>query len=59
MKKFTCSVRMDNAAFDDSMGGRDELAHILAELALRVADTDSGTLRDSNGNTVGTWAVKG
>jgi len=51
-------VRMDNAAFDD-LG---ELARILRGLADHVDgrvwnDEHGSTLKDANGNTVGTWAV--
>ena len=55
--KFKLEInRMDNAAFNDGMGGREEVARILDKAASRIADTDEGVLLDGNGNVVGSWA---
>lgn len=54
---FTLTVTMDNDAFNDGMGGREELAVILTEAATQVEDSDERYLYDSNGNKVGKWSV--
>ncbi len=51
--RFTCEIKMDNAAFHEVP---DELARILHVLAGRVRD-DSGVIMDVNGNRVGTWEL--
>lgn len=58
---FVLRVKTDNAAFDDGAGGRRELARILRTLAvsLEVDQRSSAPVLDHNGNTVGTWAVRG
>jgi hypothetical protein len=55
---FTLTINTDNAAFVDNA---DELADILRDMAHRldhefISLPDTGRLRDSNGNTVGTWS---
>lgn len=61
--KATIVVEMNNAVFDDQPGS--ELARILLELAQAIewdggdANGDSRTLRDINGNPVGTFRVTG
>ena len=60
--EFQLTINMDNAAFDDDLGG--ELARIVRHVARRLED-DSVTgdllskcsVRDANGNTVGSWEV--
>ena len=58
--KFTLSINCDNAAFEDNPAS--EIEHILCDVARQIHDSDvankredRGALRDSNGNTVGTW----
>ena len=51
-------INMDNAAFEDT----GELSRILNKLAAQVngrtfEGEHASTLRDSNGNTVGTWEI--
>lgn len=57
---FTLTIKTDNAAFDEGDKGL-EVARILRELAnrLETQSQTSGTLRDANGNTVGTWKLTG
>jgi hypothetical protein len=55
---FKLEIATDNAAFEDDPAY--EVARILRGVLERVehgglVDTDSGTLRDSNGNRVGSW----
>lgn len=53
----TIRLQTENAAFTDNPS---ELRDILAEaIALVLGETRSATLRDSNGNTVGSVTVKG
>ena len=59
--KFKLTITMDNAAFEDANNGY-EVARILRELANRIEGMeltrgDSLSLRDSNGNTVGSVTV--
>jgi len=62
---FTLTIRTDNAAFVDPDGAPApgyELATILRRLAGQLenaSDGDHGTVRDSNGNTVGKWELEG
>lgn len=60
MNKFTLTIDTDSAAFDGQL--RYEVARILydtaGKLAYDVADLPI-TLRDANGNTVGTAQLKG
>ena len=45
----------DNAAFDDD-NMRDAIARILRDIARKVEHgTSNGTVRDVNGNSIGTW----
>jgi hypothetical protein len=54
---FTLTIDTGNAVFADDP--RPELARILESLAVRLPDAnDSGTVRDSNGNTVGRWTFE-
>lgn len=47
-----------NAAFDDGNGPA-EAARILKGIAARLeSGLDSGTVRDSNGNRIGTWSAE-
>jgi hypothetical protein len=61
--EFKLQLDMGNAAFDEGMEGH-ETARILRELADKIdhdlhglTRSDTGTLRDINGNKVGTWEV--
>ena len=63
---FTLKIDTDNAAFyDDSDGNDFDPGPELARLLRNLADTldspevhdDSGTVRDINGNRVGTWEI--
>jgi len=47
-------INLDNAAFQDNPA---ELAQILEKIPNDVKPDREGTLRDSNGNTVGHWQV--
>jgi hypothetical protein len=54
----TITITMDNAAFEVRNGA--EVENIVKEFAAIGGDFhvgDSGTLKDSNGNTCGTWQV--
>lgn len=57
---FTLNIDTDNAAFQDGDGNA-EIARILRDLAERFdisgRTTDNGTVRDTNGNTVGAYVV--
>ncbi len=65
MAKFTLIVYCDNAAFRDGL--EDEISACLEEAAAQVRrtrlpeydeeteETESGFIRDSNGNSVGRW----
>lgn len=59
--RFTLTIDMDNAAFED--GPTLEVARILAALAGRLGYDgnewldDEGSVRDTNGNTVGGWTI--
>ena len=63
--RFTLDIDMSNAAFEryaDDARDASEVAAILRKLADRLDDVSvteqsTGTLRDSNGNTVGDWTV--
>lgn len=67
--KFLLEMKTDNAAFDtldedEQFQGVDgaEVATILRDLADRIDDTRlakgrTGSLADSNGNTVGSWKM--
>jgi hypothetical protein len=60
--RFQLSISMDNDAFREDTGP--ETARIMRALAERVEHStltagDSGTVRDTNGNTVGQWSVSG
>ena len=57
--EFTLKINMDNAAFDRGEGR--ELARLLRAVAKRVDETgageNDGTIRDINGNKVGSWEI--
>lgn len=51
----TIKFETDNAAFQENPS---EIRIILEELAFRIQNSkkgDEGTIRDTNGNTVGSW----
>jgi hypothetical protein len=52
--KIQIEIDLNNAAFQDNPG---ELAQILEKIPHNMKPGDDGTLRDSNGNTVGHWEV--
>lgn len=53
-RRFKLEVRMDNAAFEDEY----ELGRILRDIANKVdSDYKSGHAIDTNGNSVGRWAI--
>lgn len=57
--RVTISFEMDNAAFHDPDGSYgDEAAWILEDLAVRIRTQTGGKILDSNGNTVGKWAIR-
>ena len=54
--KFTCTIKMDNAAFGDEP--EYELALILRHIADKAEEGYIvGPVIDTNGNTVGKWEV--
>lgn len=53
--KLRIDVELDNSAFEDNPG---ELRQILAQIPRYPAAVDEGTLKDSNGNRVGSWKVE-
>ena len=57
MASFTVTFNANGSAFDDGYDGRAEIEAILRTLADRIwnATDDAGLIRDSNGNTVGSW----
>ena len=60
--KFTCTIEMDNAAFDDG-NGRYELARILGAVVVALPNWSNGRSEvrascwDSHGNAVGKWRI--
>lgn len=54
--QLTIKVNLDNAAFQDNQAELSEV--VLRQVPHNPTSGDSGTLRDSNGNTVGSWKVK-
>ena len=53
--KFILEINCDNAAFSDN-GLAEETEWVLAGLSARVREGESfGNLKDSNGNTVGSF----
>lgn len=62
MANITITINTDNAAFEGESWGL-EVARILRDLAAYLPDSEAevgpgaGTLRDHNGNTVGSWEV--
>ena len=59
--RFECNINMDNDAFAQDM--HLELCHTLKILANKIRDYDNvvraATLRDTNGNKIGTWEIIG
>lgn len=60
MASFTVSFNANGSAFDDGYDGRAEIEAILRTLADRIWDIEDvkGLIRDSNGNTVGSWVYE-
>lgn len=60
MARFTVMFETDRAAFEDGYGGRAEIKAVLRKLATRVweSDDEEGLIRDSNGNTIGSWTYE-
>ena len=56
--EFRLQFNMDNAAFEDNAG---EVESILNEIAdqFQRGLVRSGAIRDSNGNAIGEWEIKG
>ena len=58
--KLKLEINLDNAAFEESPDL--EAANILSDLARRIREHGtaslSPTLRDTNGNTVGSWEIE-
>lgn len=55
---FKLTIKTANAAFEDSAST--EVARILRDLAEYLDSSgapDEGTVRDTNGNTVGSWKL--
>lgn len=56
MTKFTMEIESENAAFDDSEGGRSEVARLLGVVLFNLKDgRNQQTLYDANGNKVGSF----
>ncbi len=57
--EFALKINMDNAAFEDRPAG--ELAKCLNAVTERIClsggDLTEGKIKDSNGNTVGSWQI--
>lgn len=60
MASFTVTFNANGSAFDDGYDGRAEIEAILRTLADRIwnATDDAGLIRDSNGNTIGSWTYE-
>ncbi len=59
--KLKIEIAMDNAAFGDNPSDRGaEIRQVLQSIPTRVEfGYTEGNLRDTNGNTVGTWKITG
>lgn len=61
-KEFRLVIELENAAFEDEAGSNFELARILRKYADRIENGAVGfateNVRDVNGNTVGSYAIK-
>jgi hypothetical protein len=55
--KLTVEIDMDNSAFADHPGAG-ELAKCLNQVVEKIGNQSEGKIRDSNGNTVGSWSVE-
>jgi hypothetical protein len=56
--KITIEIKTDNAAFEERY--EHQLAEILSDASYRIVCGETeGSLRDINGNRVGTFTVKG
>ena len=61
MPKFTLEINMDNASFETCPAG--ELAECLSQVVEKLGlsgnkpEVAEGKIKDSNGNTVGTWSI--
>jgi len=53
--KLTVTIACDNAAFHDDFEG--EIAAVLDRAARSIAEGGTGRIRDTNGNTVGSWQL--
>lgn len=53
MMRFNLTISCDNDAFTDDPSA--EVAAVLVRVVAQLAQADSGTVLDSNGNSVGTW----
>lgn len=53
--KFNLTIKLGN----DAMSTKDDIARALRDLAGKLdrTDSDSGRVRDDNGNTVGSWEI--
>ena len=60
MARFTVMFETDSAAFKDGYAGRAEIEAVLRKLATRVWESydEEGLIRDSNGNTIGSWTYE-
>lgn len=55
---FILDISTENAAFEDTLDGRGEVARILREIADRLDEGQhNGTARDVNGNKCGSWRL--
>jgi hypothetical protein len=54
--KLKLEIDMDNSAFERHVDG--ELAKCLNQVVEKVQSQSEGKIRDSNGNTVGSWSVE-
>lgn len=60
MASFTVTFNANGSAFDDGYDGRAEIEAVLTDLADRVFRSEDvkGLIRDSNGNTIGSWTYE-
>lgn len=56
--QFTCTIDMDNAAFEeDPTELPKQLGNVAARLRVGGIAPRTGVILDTNGNTVGGWAI--
>lgn len=57
--KFTCTIDLDNAAFEESPT---HLGHILMDIGEHLKyegiQPTEATIHDFNGNTIGSWRIE-